>query len=313
MSAPTKASMNYAREGEIRVVDTNVLVWEETVDDKAMLWVFRSVLARLQTRGWTIRQDPETLKHYRCLAPGTRIGVKGDLHLYAATRGRMAEFEIHQELAVENRNGGRYDFCKFARMPRRDMRTACVVEMTAIARKLVEVGYSLTKEHFSGDAGPRLLSEMLRVADGWSTHFADERALDHFNRGWTGARFERDETGWPSPRELRSWSTTDRDGLPLHTGAVRYARVNGRLARGRVYGGINGQWWLVDGADRVIAYLTARDLFDCDPAREPRRLVRRQRERLHTELEKATKAKDYARSSVLGGVLARMTKSEEDA
>lgn len=289
-------------QGKIIFHRTHIGAWEEDVDKAAIRGRFRSLLARLRDhRGFRIRQDQRVSKLIR---PGYYEGRKGDLEFYAQQSGRMFEIDFFQNINVVNRNGGRYDFDKFELMPR-PVQLACVVEMSHVLRKLIEMGYVLDDPRH-GITRTDLLA-VRRHAEG-RTDEGDP--LAQFNRRWNfegdwkrGGRFERDESGWPSAKETDSWASKDRDGRRLVSGEAMHCRRNGRLFRGVVRPNMNDMWIVISHGR--CEYVHASEIFQCDPSTEPRRFVPGQAARLRQELEKALKAKEYRRVEAIARVLAR--------
>lgn len=291
------------RTGTINFFETHIGAWEEHVDTPAIRSRFRSLIARLRDhRGFRVRQDESV---HKLIRHGNYNGRKGDLEFYADQSGRMFQITFFQNVSnVENRNGGRYDFQKFERMPR-PMQLACAVEMSHVLRKLLELGYVLEGRR-QGITSAELLP-VLRHAQG-RTDEGDPLAA--FNRGWNfesdwerGGRFERDASGWPTVPAVccGSYSKEDRDGVPLVSGETMYCRRHGRLFRGVVRPSPNGQWIVLSHGHGV--HVQARELFRCaDPSVEPRRLVPDQPKRVRAELEKALKASAYRRVETLARV-----------
>lgn len=281
-----------ASQGTINFFETHVSAWEEHVTE-AVLDRFRSVLARLRDqRGFRIGQDQSV---HKLIRKGYYFGRKGDLEFHAECSGRMISIEFFQNLNVENPNGGRYDFRKFTRMPR-TMQLACVVEMSHVLRKLLELGYV-----FEGTRQGITSAELLPVLRHAQGRTDEGDSLARFNRAWTNHRYERDESGWPSAREVRYWPGKDRDGRPIVSGETMYCRHKGRLYRGVARPNMNDMWILISHGRDIHVHATA--LFRCDdPAAEPRRLVPKQAERVRAELEKALKANAYDRVETLARV-----------
>lgn len=301
----TEPTAGYPAEPDRTIIlfDTYIGAWEDIQPrafiDPVVEERFRSVLARLSDhRGFRFRQDESV---FRTIRRGYYKGRKGDLEFYAQAGGRMFSIEFFQNVAnVENRNGGRYDFGKFARMPR-TMQLACAVEMTHVLRKLLELGYSLDGNRL-GIASADTLA-VLRHAQG-RTDEGDP--LAKFDRSWSSHRFERDESGWPTLASVGGGrSRTDRDGRPIFSGETMCCRRGGRLFRGVVRPGPNDGWHVLSNGSDV--HVTSRELFRCDdPSAEPRRFVPGQLKRVRAELEKALKANAYKRVEVLARVASRL-------
>lgn len=291
-------SNDLRRQGEIRVHDTYIGVWEEHVDTHAMRKVFRALREHFQQRGFAIALIPSIAKSIR---QNYRAGRKSDLELYMETSGRTAKVEFFQNVAnVSNPNGGRYDFGKLLRMPRH-LRLMCTVEMVSAIRFLQTLGYTLDPALQE----PIALS-MLRRAEGREEDGLTP--LECFNRKWATHWFNRDETGWPALSETNAYGYKDRDGATLKPGDTRYLYHRGTLIRGYVYPNMNGMWTvrLADGT--WINSVTSGYLFSTDrPDLLPRRAVlekAKQSDRLQTELVRATNAQKWRRVAALGNALA---------
>ncbi|HEX4334643.1 MAG TPA: hypothetical protein VH062_01950 [Polyangiaceae bacterium] len=292
------------RAGYLHVHDMSVHVWEDTVEEKGIREVYGSILAGLRGRGFATRRDPDVERRWPTLAPWNHVGEKRGIEFHANTSGRHIELSFFQNVnrgPNPNSNGGRYDFDKFARLPRY-MRLHAVAEVVAVLEKLrLNYGYALSAALRSSEPLGRAV---LRVQEG---RLDEGDALGAFNRSWSADRFVRGPDGWPAKSEFKSWPYYDRDGIELQSGDVRYARVDGRLVRGTAHPGVNGQWFLVSHGESLGSHLHAKALFRCEhPELEPRRLVLGQPERLHRELEKLTKARSYRRVAAVGATLARL-------
>lgn len=264
----------------------------------------------LRARGFVVDRDPETARSFPTMADSRLVGRKGDLHVFVELERGRSSAEFFQDINVENRNGGRYDFAKFTRMPR-SMQFQCAIEMASLVRAMVSEGCALGLNDCRWPASDidvdRLALSVLRIADGRTEREASP--LARFNRAWDANRFNRDETGWPATEEYaRCGYDLDRDRRPIRNGDTKYHRIDhgsgkGRLVRGLAYTNMNSMWLLVTGAG--VHYCGSHELFDCDrPDLEPRRLVPGHTERLEQELASAIKAKAYRRAHALTEVLA---------
>jgi hypothetical protein len=290
------------RTGDVRIHDTHLGVWEEHVDPE-MNRVLVAVLRSLEGRGFLVQQDPHVVKNYPSLSEEQWVGIRDGLEVAVNLCGRHLKVDFFQNVAnVQNCNGGRYDYGKFARMPR-GLGFRCLLEMRALIRLLTKIGY-VCALGVGFDRQPIDPPNLLQLRDLVSGK-KPESPLERFNENWGRDRFERDDTGFPSQQELRCWDDKDANGIPVRTGDTRYLRVRGRLMRGQCYPNMNGQWMFRYGGE--FAYESARQFFTCDrPDLEPRRLVPEQPERLHRELQTAVERFNYRRVIQLATVLARL-------
>lgn len=287
------------RSGDIHIHNTGVNVWEEHWEERVengMRLAMRSLLGRLRKRGHRVWRDPKTAKHYPSLAPDHWLTQKGDLRATVTLGGRHLKIEFYQELNVKNRNGGRYDFDKFARMPRW-MQLQCIVEIHAAVGKLQELGYVYRLKDRTATV-PTLLQIRDFVSPPNRTG-----TLARFNESWNfesdwarGGRFKCDETGWPTAEAIGEHS--DRDGVPILNGEERYVYHRGNLKRGVVRTNMNGMWSVGD-----FTYVSSSSLFLCDPTQVPRRFFPHQVNRLRKELQRAVDRQDYRRTQSLARAL----------
>lgn len=75
--------------------------------------IFLRMLEMMRGRGFTVGSDPRIDRDYAILSKDHFAGSKGDLLFIADKYNTGARIEFYQEINVENRNGGRYDFNKF--------------------------------------------------------------------------------------------------------------------------------------------------------------------------------------------------------
>ncbi len=281
------------RTGEIRLHDTTIGVWEEHVDD-TMREALLFVCEHLSVHGWDIGPDLEIAERYPILAKNHFAGTKHKLRVAIRLQGRHLEIIFAQQSEP-----GSYLLTKLAQLPP-ELRLRCIAETSAVIKALAATGYQLMDQ--DGFRNRRVEPTLRNIRN-----LAEERRggpLETFNRAWGTDRFKRDESGWPHPSELDSYSRT------FTQGSWKYGRdSSGRLVYGQTFGGINGMWKLISNESTVSWY--GSTFFDCDrPDLEPRRLVPGQVERLRKELDKALKGNNYRRVAVLAKVLERVASVE---
>jgi hypothetical protein len=244
--------------------------------------LFHKVNRLLRSNGFTIGRDPDIEKKYKTLGPTHRRGRKGLLEVKTETGGRTVEVRFFQNVNFENRNGGEYDFNKLEKMPYlvRKSFEWIVAKLKAL---IIAEGYELRTP------GPE-----------WRVD-----PLGAFNHGWNGAyerkhgieRFSRGPDGWPDEKALSCWKQLDHDGRPIRSGEQRWAIVNGRALRCRVYGGINGMWHGVYGPDRFNVLQRGgwvyRSIF---PGRGRHFDDDERKKALRRDLERALKANRFKRA-----------------
>lgn len=292
------------REGEITIYETTVGIWEEHVHE-SMSRVMRGVLAVLHQAGFVLGRDTDTLENYPSLADSQWHGVRRGLEVGVSLSGRHLEIQFFQNINIENQNGGRYDFKKLDRMSQR-MKLECLTTMTKVVRRGLLHGYALADKHHLKSVAEEYGAERLTLAVRDAATGAAQRTADpltHFNRRWSWHRFERDEMGFPTPKEYRHWRSTDHDGVQLRPGDTRYFYQDGHLVRANVYPDANGQWMVLAGG--VIGFCSPMEMFS-DPTGRPRRFVRAQGTRLIAELVKETQAQNFKRVERLAHALVRL-------
>ena len=289
------------REGAIKIHETSVNVWEGPVDEKGMRKAFRALLGCLRKRGYTVRQDPRTLKDFPSIARGHWLVNLGDLQAQVDHTGRHIQVEYFQDLNVENPSGGRYDFSKYSRMDRR-MRLRLIIEIGAIVAKFKAMGYDHRLNN--GDVIEPTPLGIRDLIDPPSRCGTLESFWDRWNFefDWKrGGRWPKDKNGWPDAKSIGNHK--DRDGVPILNGELRYLHDRGNLKGGIVRPNMNGMWSVGD-----FTYVPSYELF-LDPTGEPRRKTKDQAGRLRTELDKSLEACDYPRVSAIAGALAKVEAS----
>lgn len=212
--------------------DANLLVRNEGASVEDSRVITRLLRKKLVGSGF---KDVGPLRVGSLVSRGRQF-QHGDLFCTIDYYPSGAGVEFWQDVAHENPHGGRYDFSRESKMP-------YIVRLRYlwIRRRLIDllVGRGIRERVYDP---PSPNPDPLAWFNGhWDGEYERRRGVH---------RFERDETGWPSDRELNSWSRKDADGSVLHQGDRRYVPVSGRLVPCRVYGGINGMWTCVYGPGR---------------------------------------------------------------
>lgn len=290
------------REGTIGLHDTNISIWEDVVDEKSLMSVYMTILLHLRLRGFRVIRDPFTKKHYRCISNSHHYARLGDLEATISLSGRHIEMLFFQNLSIDNKNGGRYDFDKFKRMPYL-MRKRYLLEVSKLLEMLISTyGYALSKAfHEPGPIVKRIISAIEGI------HPVTD-PLKRFNDTWGSNRFKRDETGWPAVEEYAKCNNDkDRDGACLRNGLVRYFRdKNGYLKRGRVYTNMNNMWRVIFGPCRTDTTVRASwEFFElCETDCRHRHFSDAHRKKkIRMAMEKAVKGMEYERAAILRDLL----------
>ena len=203
----------------------------------------------LRAEGFTIENDAEVAK---CIRDDYFIGRRGDLELYAHRYPAGFEIMFFQNVVIENKSGGRYDFHKFQKMP-----YMIRLRFMKYRDKIIALLKSVEDLKDESKADPRLAEEWIkaRYVEEWHHEQKDMNFLLSDLDGQT----------------QESYNGRDRDEKTLHNGDVKYFRHwDGRLYRGRVYHNINNMWWVI--LDRfTVRNVASFELFDLTPEDNRRR------------------------------------------
>jgi len=288
------------RNGHLSIHDTSISVWEEHVDaDEMKFHVYGPLIRFLRDRGFKVHRDPEAKRRWRCISQTKHIGALGDLEVYVDLSGRCLKVEFFQNLSFENRNGGRYDFDKFKRMPYL-MKKRFLLEVSAILTHLVgEHGYSFGKK--LAGVTPAKVLESIRGAS------RVQNPLRGFNDKWGSNRFKRDETGWPVPAEYDYGYNKDREGISLRNGMKRWFRgYDGYLKFGTIYTNMGERWQVIYGPGRNdTTWVSSGELFtlQTDDCRRRSFPESTRKKKLTAALDKAVREMRFERAASIRDAL----------
>jgi len=252
--------------------------------------LYNKVLSWLAGAGFTVTKDPRIEKDFPTLSGTHDAGFHGELKFHSEFYNTGCKFEFYQDVVHRNPNGGRYDFDKLEKMPYQ-IRLRWLWTRQRIKRHLLEVG--LTERDYKPKSPvPNPL-----------TYFNTTWDMGEMARG--GLRFDRGPDGWPSDKELQSWSRTDQDGNTVSHGDTRYFRDRkGYLRRARVYGGINGMWMCIYGPGQTdYTHKHVRELFTCSPAQVPRKVHPDRKNKLERQLRDAVDSQNFERAIIVRDLL----------
>jgi hypothetical protein len=297
-----------ARAGTVTFHDSSLNIYEEGISAAraggghagVKTWerqfkrdVFGRIVQTLNRLGWTCTMpaiSAHDIKHYggnvaRWSAESKRDCVKGDLKAHLDISGRCIKLEMWQDVTPsENRNGGRYDFDKAARMP-----YLLRIEMERTRRRIrdylcnVFVGYvfkpSDPKIGFNGVTALEFAAHGRRT----SGHYVP--ALDRASISNSG----QDKSG---------------DGYPLENGTPVYAiDYYGRVVTGVAFYSLNGNWQVITGRYDLI-HVWHKQIFVKSPGNvQARRNASQRRKRLESEMSKAVTAMKFERAAQLRDIL----------
>lgn len=238
--------------------------------------VFGELMNMLKSQGYKVTKDPRIERDYKSLSKRHRYVSRktpaGLFECQAEWYPTGLKLECYQNVVIENKHGGQYDFNKVSKMP-------FLIRMrfnhfrNIVCQSLKFVGFEF-KPDVPRDASP----------------------LDQFNKMWTPERFKRDADGWPAASELKNWRQQTADGVPIHQGMRAYSiGWNRRWVTGRIYGGINGMWMMYDSKNRIVENHNGSHYYANPTNVRKGRVANPARDQkiLEEKLEKAFKAKDY--------------------
>ncbi len=250
--------------------DTSIGVWAENVGED---WeTYERIRQLLKRNGFSFHQDVITKKHYPSLAKSHHEGRRGDLQFKTQYHGRHIEITFFQELNTENKHGGFYDFSRLGKMPYL-MRLSFFAIRAKLEKLFIELGLVNSnapqpKNAFESVALKR--AEMARFHG--ANYYAD--AADR----------------------RPSYNGTDKDGITLQDGMVRYFRDRrGYLQRGVIQYNLNSMWWVIVNKD-YFENISAGRLFTYDPSRHARKQHPEAANRLKASLAKAVEAQNFERA-----------------
>jgi len=287
------------RVGTICFGDAFVSIWEEGISaaraaggwpaEKA--WnqqfkrdVFSRIVQTLNRIGWTVGPWDKA-EQYKAIAINHRTCHKGDLHGELDISGRCIKFEMWQDVTPsENRNGGRYDFGKEARMP-----YLLRIEMERTRRRIRDYLLNVFTGYVFNPPNPKIgvngatALEYAKHSQHTSGHYVERLGRASFNspdNGFTG------------------------DGVAIEDGAKVYAITSdGRVVYGTAYYSLNGRWMVVTGT-HGIEWAYHKELYaQCPGDPRVKRNSHQRRKRLEGEMADAIKAMNFERAAMLRDIL----------
>lgn len=262
--------------------DTSIIVRFDNAPGIAGLW--HRVLNMLAAYGFEIGRDPRIEKHYSCLGKDHRLGRFGDLHLASErndqhrwnrkNQGGSCTFEFFQEIVTENRNGGKYDFDKLAKMP-------YLVRLRFLHARQA-IAWMLDAEGIVDESGP-VLSRLPALEQ-----------LRYKLKGCWHAKGRPIEEWQPDDRS--GSNSRDKDGNKLRPGDLRCFYHRGRLMQGRVYYSLNMMWYVVIGPRELTCH-AAGEFFAWRPGL-PRRKGSDPVTKVQQSLKRAVESQNFERAIV---------------
>jgi hypothetical protein len=268
---------------DLRLNDTRLGIWQDDPNDPSFRReIFLGLIAHLRGRGWIVAPDSNVLDHHQCISPNYKMARRDNMRASLETCGRSCSIEFWSTASRQsNKNGQRYDFDKFARMPYLD-RNRFLLERQKVLAWLVMVSDVTATPNSNRTAHP-LAADFIaaRYAESW-----------HSDK----------ELGRPICRYKGNASSAD-GGIIEHGCTVWFRGRDGRWRRGQAFYNINNMWWVVENKFDV-RNLPCFELYRNTPSdlREKRK-DRVRRAALERELRAAMRSEDQRRSTVISRIL----------
>lgn len=206
--------------------------------------IWRSLILFLRGRGFIVSHDKEILKNYPILNNTRRYAIKGFLECKLKISPIGFELSFFQNINIENKNGGEYDFDKYSKMP-------YLIRLSFLNEINHLVEYFEDKWHCEIEFCDDSTNAVDRIIHHFQTSSFDRKnikALDQIAPAM-------------STYDLAS-NNNDRDKKKITCGEVKYYRhYKGGLRRGVVYHNINNMWWFIESKN-VLNNVASFDLFD---------------------------------------------------
>ncbi len=245
--------------------------------------LFHGCMRILRSIGFSIGSDP-VVSNYKSLQKSHRYGEWKGCEFAANYYPNGFEVKFFQNIVIENKNGGRYDFSKGRKMP-----------------YLIRLRYELARNR---------ISEFLKK------HGIKEDATTEGLQGLDLIRFRiRESCHFRGGDPLVDWAPDQRfnggrDGCDANGNLITpgsrkcfYDRT-GHLSCGVVYYNLNNMWWVYCPEVRSVA---AFELFDWQPNLPRRRRdPKKQSKRLELELSKKADAMEFERCILLRNELQKL-------
>lgn len=195
--------------------DTKINIAIDRRDDPKIEAIARDVIAHLNARGFALQLD-DTIDPV--IRDNYQSGKKGLLECDTEIMGSCFSIDFYQNVVTKNRNGGKYDFEKLAKMPYM-VKQQFWAEFGHIQTML------RTKHCIALDKPERQIGQAL----------INERVADL-------AKFQ----GWTIPRAIEPYNARSAiDGVLLQQEDKVFFRAKGRWMTGIAHHNINNMWWVL--------------------------------------------------------------------
>lgn len=297
-----------ARAGTVTFHDSSINIYEEGISSACAAggysavksWerqfkraVFARIIQTLNRLGWTCAMpaiDPHDVKHYggnvaRWSAESKRECSKGDLKGHLDISGRCIKLEMWQDVTPpENRNGGRYDINKAARMP-----YLLRIEMERTRRRIRDYLCNVFADYTFKPCDPKLGINGVTAFE-YAAH--SRRTSGHYVAALDRANIS------------NGGQDKSADGYQLANGTPVYAVDHyGRVVTGTAFYNLNGNWQVVTGRYDLI-HVWHKQIFVKSPGNvRMKRNDSARRRRLEGEMSKAIAAMQFERAAQLRDIL----------
>lgn len=219
--------------------------------------ILHRLLNFMEGRGFDVGKDPDIEKNYKILTKDHWYGRKGYLEFKASRYPAGWKIEFFQNVVIENKAGGYYDFHKYEKMPYM-IKLIFRNELRHIKEFLESLGcIDNTEKQY------KLATDKIKFDYVKSCHYK-QKSMDEFELSDLDGQTDK-----------YSYNYQDRDKKIIHNGELKYFRHwDGRLSRGIVYRNLNNMWWVITNRFE-IRNVADFELFDPTPEDfEVRRLAR---------------------------------------
>ena len=217
----------------------SLMVWEEpgreVIQGRHYAPQFRydilhPIIRLLRRRGWSVHQDKDILKNYRCLRNDRRhcthpSGLECELNM----TGRSFKIEFYQNVTKsEHPSGGKYEFSKYAKMPYLlKVRVRC--EMQHFMEWFKE-----NTEYVYPEPEPSHRGLDAVDVDTWLDHHAKYKTFERVR-------------SIHSDEEISPYNSKCQDGVVHNHDRVYFMGYDKRWGVGTAEHNINNMWWVKVG------------------------------------------------------------------
>lgn len=190
---------------------------------------FHRLMNFMRSMGYSVEKDQEVLKKFKSISYCHWYGRKGDLEFIGEFYPAGFRIEFFQNVNFENKNGGRYDFDKYEKMPYY-IRMKMINTMRHIREFFGGFQIKDVSDPVFDDAESQVKLRFVQCCH----HPQESMDFDlHDLDGTKGCVYGDD-------------NNRDRDGKEILNGQIKYTRdYLGYLVRGRVYYDLNMNWCVI--------------------------------------------------------------------